>query len=366
MLGLMTALSACDIAAFIIDPKPRLEQTWNLPASNSTITIASLLPTGNTVRVRPDSSGFDLTINPTAINSNVLGTYCARCLLLNGTSDKKPDFDLTTGNSTLLPQDVVAAAVTAGQLTLAMTNNLSFDPIRVDTAVGSAQGYLVTIIKSAEGLELARDTVKGTATAWPPGTTLNRVIPFNTGIVRTSIVVDMLLRSPAGDHDVPINANGTVNASAAVPSLTVGNVSVNVPSRNMASDSMDIDLDIDEGITNSLQRAVLQMTITNPIAISGNVRVKFKYGPLASDTVGKDFALPTGTSQVRQVSLNQQEARSIFGPCTGPSCPPGAKSVTVTVGGIVNATAPVTLTPRLRIDIENRLILGILTSAGGQ
>ena len=142
LFGLMLGVAACDVAQFIQDPKPRLVQTWNLPASSSTISVAKLLPAGVSIYSTPasnppDSIGFSVTISSTTI-SRVVGSDCATCVTLNGTNAPKPSFTLNATNSTPLPTNVVSAAITGGKVLLAITNNLSFDPLYINT--GEARG----------------------------------------------------------------------------------------------------------------------------------------------------------------------------------------------------------------------------------
>src|SRR4029077_15915905 len=137
--GLVLAVVGCDVVQFASDPKPRLVETWNMPASTTTISVAKFLPAGVSIystpaTTPPDSIGFAVNINTVPI-TQVLGTPtsgCTACVPLNGTTSNKPAFVLTAANATSLPNNVISAAVLTGQVVLVITNNLTFDPIYVN------------------------------------------------------------------------------------------------------------------------------------------------------------------------------------------------------------------------------------------
>lgn len=348
MLGVAIVVGACDIAEFVSDPMPRFEQTWNLPASSDTISIATLLPADNSVQVLPDSSGFSLTPPNIAI-SQAVGPQCAQCLALHGTTAPKPAFLLTASNGANLATDVVSASVLGGTMTVTLTNNMSFDPLRVTTGAG-AQGKLKILIHSGS-VVFGEDSVLGTTTTWAPGTQMVRTIALRSGTAPANLTADVTLDSPLGDAAF-INANGTLNASVAVPTLNVASVSMNITGRTLRSDSTEIDLsDLESGITDKVVSGALRMTITNPLAISGNVDVRFTYAP--GQSVTKTISLPSGAAQVRTVALTRADLDNLFG-----------RKVMVTVSGAVSSTGPLTLTPRLKIIVANRMILTLRTGEG--
>lgn len=351
LLGVVVVAAACDVAQFISDPMPRFEQTWNVPASSDTITIASLLPSDNSVRVLPDSSGFSLSPSTISI-SKVVGSAdaCSTCLTLHGTTAPKPSFSMIANNSSALATDVTSADILSGTVNVALTNNMSFDPLRVTTGAGT-QGHMIILIRSGS-VVFGRDSVNGATTPWAPNTVLNRVIPLNSGTAPGSLAAEVTLVSPTGDSTF-INANGTLDASAAVPALNVAAVNLNVVNRQMTSDTTEFDLTGVEDFSDNVVQGSLQMTITNPLAISGNVDVRFIHGPLPTDVVSKQISMPTGTSQRRDVTLTRADLDQLFG-----------KTVTVVVTGLVNSAGPITITPRLKITISNRMILTIRTGGG--
>jgi hypothetical protein len=351
LLGTAIGLAGCDIAEFAANPMPRFEQTWNLPAPSMSVSVGSLLPTDNSVQILPDSSAFAVSISGTSITRRV-GADCSQCETLNGTNAFKPAFVLNAGNSSGLPADVVSAAVTNGTVSIQLTNNMSFDPLFVRTNPGpQTQGYMLIVIRSGS-LVLGRDSVNGATTTFAPGTQLTRIVPLTTGTITNSITVDVTIDSPQGDHNEFINANGTLNAVAAVPTLHVASVGLNVPGRRLTSSQVELDLSEFDGIGDPFQ-GVLEMTISNPFAVSGAVGMRFRYGPAAGDVFADSVAFAGGSGQVRRLQLDSARIARLIG-----------NNVNLEVTGTVTSTAPVIVTPRQVISLANRFILKVRTGGG--
>lgn len=351
LLGLGLTVSACDIVELATNPTPRFEQEWNLPADSTLISVASLLPPSVSIystpgSTPPDSSAFQITMNLLPISSRV-GDDCAQCQALDGQTTIKPAFVLAGGSTTALPADVVSGSLLGGQVTVQVTNALSFDPIRVKTGPG-AQGFMVIVLRSGS-LVIARDSVNGATTAFAPGTALSRPLTLQSAVVAGAVSVDLTINSPVGDQNVPIDASGRVNASVSVQDFRVASARINVVGRPLVSPGTDsIPLDgIDASLTDRVTGAALDMTISNPFAIAGDVDVEFGYGP--SQSISKTIAIPTGVDQLRSVSLDEAEVRSLFGQRIG-----------LRVNGLVSSSSPIDVTPKQIVTIANRLRLTIL------
>jgi hypothetical protein len=351
LLGLPLTVAACDIVSFVNDPKPIFEQTWVVTADTAMVSVASLLPPGQ-IQILPDSSAFQVTINGVNFSRRV-GDDCASCQSQHGFTTTKPSFVVVTGAAAALPTDVVSAALLGGQFTVQVTNNLSFDPLRVKVNAPastdpSQQGRMVIVVRSGS-LVVGRDSINGVTTAFAPGAILSRPITLQTGNIGGALNVDLTLTSPASDNNVFINANGTLNAAVSVPDLRVGQVRLNVVNRTLSSIAGDsLSMDVDSAITKHVQRADLEMTITNPFNVTGNVDVQFGYAP--GQSVAKTFAFPTGADQLRTVTLQGTELDLLVG-----------KKVGLSVSGAVSSAAPIDVTPKQVITIANRLRLVVLT-----
>ncbi|MEK7401313.1 MAG: hypothetical protein AABZ80_03005 [Gemmatimonadota bacterium] len=361
LLGLALTATACDLVQFASDPKPRFEETWNLPGPDTRMSVANLLPSGGTVTILPDSSAFSLKIDSTTI-SRVVGSDCAQCVTLNGTNAPKPAFTLVAGNSTALPADIVSAAIASGTLSIRLVNNMSFDPLYVNTApAATVQGYMVIVVRSGSAV-LARDSVRGAATVsgtqnapFPKlGGILNRTIPLSTGTVTTNLTVDVTVNSPLGDHLEFINANGALDATASVPTINVASVQMNVPSRTFDSGGAD---SVSMPSTGDFVVGLgLDMTITNPFAsVTGGLNLVFAWGPGATQQISKPITLPSGTG-VRSVSLDSTEVQNLLN---------GGDKVSIKLTGNVSSATPVTVTPKQEVKVSNRMRLKIRTPSGG-
>jgi len=358
LLGSALALVACDVASFVNDPKPILEQTWSLPASNTSIAVSKLLPTTVSIYSTPgsnppDSSAFQMSFNNVAFLRRV-GDDCAQCQTLNGTTAVKPAFVLTASGSSALPQNVIASGSLLGAtVNYSLANNLSFDPLRVNTVTANPQGYMIVVVRSGT-LVLGRDSVNGTTTPFPAGATLARSIPVGPGAITAPISVDLTVTSPVGDHNEFINANGTLNMTAAIANLRVGNVQINVPGTAITNQPNTIDLaGLDKKITDHVQSAALEMAIDNPWTVAGNLTVDFT---AAAATIAKTVALPGGTTppatQVRTVALTAIDMQQLFG-----------KQVVLSISGGITSPGPVIVSPKQKVSIANRLVLTIRTGS---
>lgn len=346
LLGSLVVLSGCDVAQLVTDPAPHFEQTWNLPASSSTISVAELLPSDSSVKILPDSSGFSLKPGNVSVSIG-----CAACASLNGTTAIKPAFDTLVSSTTALATDVVSAKVLGGTATLTLTNNLTFDPIKVRAS--GTQGHLVLIVHSGS-IPLGTDSIDGATTPFPAGGQLTRTIALTRGDALAGLTVDVHIVSPQGDTPVPIIASRAVAVAASVPALSAATIGLVVNGKIITSAKTSLDLDgLDKNITGSVSRGAIVMTVDNPFAITGNMDVKMGYGSAAADTLLKTVPLPSGLGQIRTVSLERAEMEKVLG-----------KKSSLIFGGTVSAALPISVGPRQRIDIGNRLELRILTGGG--
>jgi hypothetical protein len=353
LLGLV-GVAACDIARVAMDPTfPGLVQTWNFPATSAEVSVESLLPAS--VGLNADTTAFTVEVDDVNFNRRV-GGYCPLCQALNGTTAPKPAFTISpdTGSTTDLPADVTALTVLAGgRIDYTLENGFSFDPLRVKADLNEEQGWLVIVVRSGS-LVLGRDSVNGVDIAFPPTTTLARSIDMTSGNITSAITIDLIMDSPAGDPTF-INANGLLLAHGVVSGLEVTSASINVPSATLDSgDPQELPKDVVP--SDMIDRVVggrLEMTMTNPFAVSGNMNVQFRYGAAPSQRYDRALAVPSGaTPQVRNAVFDSTEMRNILRGS-------GDNGTTFSVGGAVSASTPIPVTPRQSILISNRLVLSL-------
>jgi hypothetical protein len=360
LLGFV-GVAACDVYAIATDPFPGLVQTWNLPVATTQVSVASLLPSGVSIYSTPasnppDSSGF--TVNVSGISmSRRIGAYCALCQALNGTTAPKPAFTINpdTGSTVSLPANVVSASLLGGTVSYTINNGLSFDPLRVSANLANPQGRIIVVVRSGS-VVFARDTVKGETQALPASTgSLTRVLNLQSGPIASSITVDLEVQSPAGDNTF-INANGSLGMSASVTGLRVGAVTINVPTATLGSGTPEeIDLEgLDESMTERVLSGALELTVTNPFAVTGSMNVVFATSPGPNVTKTATLAAVT-TPQVLTVSFDSAQMSRILNSNPSP---------TLSISGTVSAPGPITVSPKQVISMSNRIIMKLRAFGG--
>jgi hypothetical protein len=359
LLGFV-GVAACDVYAIATDPFPGLVQTWNLPVTTTAISVASLLPAGVGIYSTPasnppDSSAFTVNVNGITYNRRV-GDYCALCQTLNGTTAPKPAFIISpdAGSTVNLPANVVSASLLGGSVSYTITNGLSFDPLRVSANLANPQGRIVVVVRSGS-VVFARDTVKGETQTLPANTgSITRVLNLQTGPIASNITVDLEVNSPSGDNTF-INADGILGMNATVTGLRVGAVTINVPTANLNSGTPE-QVDV-EGVGDFSDRAIgggLELTVTNPFAVAGNMNVTFT--PSSGAAIAKTATLAAVTTPQRlTITLDSLEISRILNSDPAP---------TLAMGGSVSAPAPITVTPKQVISMSNRIILKIRAFGG--
>lgn len=361
LLGFV-GVAGCDVYAIATDPFPGLVQTWNLPVATTRISVASLLPANVSIYSTPasnppDSSAFSIN-NINGVNlSRRVGAYCALCQALNGTTAPKPAFTINpdTGSTVSLPNDVVSAQLLGGTVSYTVNNGLSFDPLRVSANLTNPQGRIIIVVRSGS-VVFARDTVKGETQTLPANTgSLTRILNLQSGPIANTITVDLEVQSPAGDNTF-INANGLLGMSATVTGLRVGSVTVNVPTASLGSGTPEeVDVgDLDESMLERVIAGGLEMTVTNPFAVSGNMSAVFTTNPGPNISKSATLAAVT-TPQVLSVSFDSAQMARIL---------TSSPSATLSMTGTVSAPLPITVTPKQVISLSNRIIMKLRAFGG--
>jgi hypothetical protein len=239
-----------------------------------------------------------------------------------------------------------------------VTNSLSFDPLRVKTIApastnASQQGRMVIVVRSGS-LVVGKDSTNGVTTAFAPGAVLIRPITLQTGNITGTLSVDLTVTSPPSDNNVFMNANGTLAASASVPDLRIAQVRINVVNQsltNVEADSVSLS-GLQGSISDKVIGAAMEMTITNPFNLTGNLTVSLGYAP--GQSITKSVTLPTGVDQVVTVTLDSAEMATLF---------EAEEKIAFAVSGNVNSPAPIDVTPKQVITIASKLRLS--TRFGG-
>lgn len=362
LLGFV-GVAACDVYAIATDPFPGLVQTWSLSAPETRISVASLLPTGVAIYSTPTSNPPDsiaFSVNMPAINyDRPLAPNCPACVAINGTFAPKPAFSIGPGNGSAagLPEGVDSASVIGATVTYTITNGFSFDPIRVNPSnLANPQGRLDILIRSGS-VVLARDSLKGQTSTLPPGAVVTRTINVLSGKVGDSITVELLVDSPAGES-VNMDVNRSITANASITDLRVADVKIDVQNAVLNS-GVPEEIDLGELDSSFTARAIgggVELTVTNPFAVTGSLDVVFTTTPGPNVTESATLAAVT-TPQVVSVALDSTEMSRVLN---------SSPAATMSMTGSVSAPAPITVTPRQVISMSNRVIMKIRAFGGTQ
>lgn len=332
-LAALVLSTACDVPTSL----PIYQTTWSIPVTSTTISVNSLLPV-NQVTATPDNAAFLVTLSPSSATiTRSLTQDCSACVISNGLSVPKPAF-LGGGTTNLaFPSNVSNATLVNDTLTVTVTNGFNFDPLRPSA---TARGYLILTVQNG-GANVGRDSIDGAITPLPASGTLVRKIPL-AGTVSSAggLQVAMQLNSPIGDP-VTIDASRTISVSGSTGAVRVSSAKVNLANQNVSAAPTTLGLSgVDSTISRRTGGATLQMTVTNPFNVSGNLNVTLT----GQSAITKSIPLAGGTT-TPSMTFTQDEIRSLLG-----------QTVTVTIAGTVNGSN-VTLTPGQTATVASRLVL---------
>lgn len=335
----LVLLAACEIPTAL----PIYDTMWSVPAKSTSISINTLLPPQ--VTPTSDNSAFQVTLSPSSASfTRSLAQDCAACGAANGLTVPKPPFSAGGSTSLAFPSSVSSATLVRDTLAVTITNGFNFDPLRPSA---SARGYLVIAVQNGSTV-VGRDSVDGASTALPASGTLVRKIPLSGTIAAASgLQIGLQVNSPLGDP-VAIDASRTISVSGSVGTVFVSSAKVNVTNQAVSATPSSLNLSgIDSSITKRAGGATLELTVNNPIAVSGNLVVTLN----GATPITKTVALSGGTS-APSVPFTQSEVRSLLG-----------QNVTMSVNGTVGGSN-VTVQPGQTLSVSSRFVLTL--TVGGK
>ncbi len=346
-LGLLAAaVSACDIPT----EAPQWEQRWIIPADRTTVGVEELLP--EDVRVTPDRSAFSVQVDPIDYQES-LGSLCAACAPLDGQLVPKPAFHGSFHESVDLPEDVEAAEVRTGRVTVVAQNGFSFDPIRPP---GGSPGTLTLSLRDGGpgGILLDQVVVDGAVTSFAPGALLTRVLEYS-GPVGATLTVVMSVESPAGgtapEDRIVVRLADQVQITATPQPLEITSALIRVAGRSFDLIATDLDVeDVDQKIVDRVRPGAFLMEISNPWSIGATFDLTVS-GPTVASPIIKTATVPAAPSSTVRVEFTEEELRSFLGE-------PG---VMLSGTGTVDPGAgTVRVTPQQVLTVETRLDLVLL------
>ena len=352
LLIVLAALSGCDVPTDV----PEFDVRWILPVLEDTIAVDQFLPaTGVTI-----SGGNFLVDADTVLLNETLASLCSACIDSGGVPVAKPLFNLTYDQTGSLATDVVSVDLVSGSISLAIQNDLGFDPIR--PAAGSPGTMTVTIYDvDASGRQLSQVTLDGAipTDSLPNGALTTILLNLAPGTVSSTIFAEVDLVSPAGDP-VPINLNPLItklDITVAVGPVSVSSATLDVTSQTVDLDPTDLDVaDIDTDVVERVLEGSLVLEIQNPF----DVGVDLTFDIIAPDTtISKRVVISSDATSTVTLSYMGDDFCRFLGQ---PNVRTSGTGTVVAPGG----EATVTPTQELVFEASLDLMLQVGGSTSGQ
>jgi hypothetical protein len=344
-LIVLAALSGCDVPTEL----PEFDVRWVVPLLEDTISVAQLLP-GTGVVI----SGGNFQVDADTVTLNeTLGSLCGACIDSGGILVPKPVFNLVYNQTGLLATDVVSVQLVSGSISLAIQNDLGFDPIR--PAPGVPGTMTVTVYDNdVLGRQLAQVTLDGATDALPDGALTTIPLNLAPGTVSSTIFTEVSVFSPAGD-DVAIDLNARLDITAAVGTVLVSSALIDVDGRSVTLDPTTLDVDeIDSDITSRIQNGSIILDIQNPFGVG--VDLSFDISGSGFATLQRAVSISSAATSTVTISYTGADFRSFLG---APNVQASGAGAVVAPGG------PATVTPTQELVFEARIDLTVTVGGSG-
>ncbi|HSJ05989.1 MAG TPA: hypothetical protein VK936_04755 [Longimicrobiales bacterium] len=327
-------LAACDIPTGL----PRFESRWVVPLSTTRVGVGELLPAAVTVA----GGRFHVSVPPGS-GQRTLGQMCGMpCAAFQGVVAPKPAFSDSFQVSSPLPAGLVAATVESASVTVSLSHDLGFDPVRPEGRI--EDGRLDVTIRN-DGRVVGSAVIDQ---PFPPGAPIARTIDLAPGVMSGVLQASVAIVSPAGDP-VAIDNAAALTAHLVPVAMTLTEAEVSVQQREIEAQPVHLDLTgVDEDLRERVRNGALRLTLDNPFALSGSLELRLRAPASGADIVRAVQVSAGQTTHV--IALSRDEMRWLLG-----------YDVEATLTGPVTATGPsvtvrpdqeVTVTPRLDLVIE--------------
>ena len=333
LLIVLAALSGCDVPTAL----PIFDVRWVVPVEETSISVVELLPAD----VDTAGGNFAVDVAPVLL-SQTLGGLCPACIPVDGLTVPKPVFNLVYSQSGSLPTDVVSVELVSGLISMAIQNNLGFDPINPSAAISGT--FTVTLYDTdITGRQLDQVILDGANGDQLPsgGTTM---IPLNLapGTITSAIFAVIDVVSPAGDP-VPINIANSFDITVTVGTVSVSSATLDVDGLAVNLDPTPLDAeDIDSTVVNRIQSGSLILDIQNPFGVGVDLSLDIS-GPFPSSPIQKSLSIGSGATSSVTLTYTAIELQSFL----------GQSGVQITgAGTVVSPGGPATVTPTDEVVIE--------------
>lgn len=320
-------LSGCELPT----EAPLLQQRWILPVEETTLGVDELLPSGVSV----SGSDFAVTVDP-FITNETLGTLCALCAVLNGTTAPVPAFIDTFTTSQTLPADVSSVTVTSGLIAIAIQNGFTFDPL-------SGGGTLtITLTDGQGGAQLGQTVVDGASESLSPGATTNKTLTIAPGSVVKALFVSAVLDAPGGATTL-IDTSDLLTITATPTAILVGSITMNVANVSVNVDPVPLNVSgLDSSATDRIQQGSVILDVVNPfgVGVSGTLFIGDTLS--VGGALSKSLSIGSGATSQATISYTGVELQSFL----------GQQNVTFSASGTVTSGGDITVSPGQEMTIE--------------
>lgn len=346
VLPALVLLGACDLPT----AAPKWDTKWNVPGKTTTISVASLLPSG--VTVASDSNAFLVNVDSMVV-SRSLSQDCGACAATNGMYVPKPAFTIAQSDSTTVVAELQSASIDADTLVLTVTNGFPFDILRPSADTTQPTGTFSVRVTSGPDT-VAAQTVDGATQAMPGGGAVTVIrVPMSGTVTGTQpLVFDLSLNSPQGDS-VQMDSSARISVSARVSSGTLNQfritgVTVRLTNQPINADPTSIDLSsIDSSVVDRVLGGQIQLTIGNPFGVLGSATANFSN--TGAGTISKTFSLTSQPTSTVDIDFNQTDLRALLGHNVGLAL----------TGSVCPASCNVSISPKQVVSVTSRLEMTI-------
>ena len=209
------------------------------------------------------------------------------------------------------PPNVLSAILVSGSISLAIQNDLGFDPIR--PAVADPGTMTITIHDvDAAGPVLGQVVLDGATDALPNGALTTVPVPLTPGTVSPTFMAVIDLDSPLGDTNVLIDINANLDVTATPGTILVSSVSVDADGRAISFPQTTLDVgSIDADLVNRIQEGSLIVDVQNPFGVA--FRVDVEIGGLGITTLRRTLDIGSGPTSSVALEYEAADFRSFLG-----------------------------------------------------
>jgi hypothetical protein len=284
-----------------------------------------------------------------------LGGICPACAPLDGLTVPTPGFSVLYQGGGSLPADVVSATLVSGSISLAIQNDLGFDPIN---PAGAGTGTMTISIHDvdAAGPVIGQVVLDGATTALPNGALTTVPLVLNPGTVTSAFVAVVEIDTPGGVTPVLIDINARLDITATPGPLLVSSATLDVDGQAVSFEQTTLDVgSIEQDLVSRIQSGSLIVDVQNPFGVAISIMVEI--GGPGITTLQRILDIGAGPTSSASLDYTGTELSSFLGQ-------PG---VFFRGNGAVNSPGtPATVTATQEVLIETSLDLMVEISGISQ